>query len=143
MWVMLHLREISRTRQSQKMFRCAIFATALAVCEALVATNLATSFATHRAIVLHRTSLVRLQSTDEVDAAPEDEVETAAAEAPPPAKPSGGATAGSAGFFDGTTTVGTKTIPYPPAVLVVGVSVGFCVFVEVVKAVKAAITGEG
>ena len=40
------------------------------------------------------------------------------------------------GMFDGSTTVGSKTIPLPPAVLIVGVSVGFCVVLEVVKFIQ-------
>ena len=44
-------------------------------------------------------------------------------------------------LFDPTTTIATVTIPAPPIVLVVGVSVGFVVFVELVKLLDGAVNG--
>ena len=44
-------------------------------------------------------------------------------------------------LFDPTTTIATVTIPAPPIVLVIGVSVGFVVFVELVKLLDGAVNG--
>ena len=44
-------------------------------------------------------------------------------------------------LFDPTTTIATVTIPAPPIVLVIGVSVGFVAFVELVKLLDGAVNG--
>ena len=44
-------------------------------------------------------------------------------------------------LFDPTTTLATVTIPAPPIVLVIGVSVGFVAFVELVKLLDGAVNG--
>ena len=98
----------------------------LLVCAALAAPSnaLVLTGAPRGAFAAHaqRTSLPVAQElpNDTATEAPE-------ASAPPQKK--------EAGLFDPTTTVGTKTIPLPPAVLTVVVSVGFVAFVEGLKAV--------
>ena len=44
-------------------------------------------------------------------------------------------------LFDPTTTIATVTIPAPPIVLIIGVSVGFVAFVELVKLLDGAVNG--
>ena len=108
------------SERREEMLRLALIALALcAVSEALVANPLALS--NRKVVVAHR-SLLRLQE------ASDEPVGAAEAEEPPPPVESSSSPQGS--FWEGSTTVGTKTIDLPPAVLVVGVSVGFCVFVE-------------